>query len=80
MLLAGGNSMAIIVLEPGETFQHSHPITTYTEVIEGSVVFSMDGVRDKALAPRERVPVPANVAHTMTNVGAGLAKVGCGEH
>lgn len=71
--------MAEIVLEPGERFEHRHAHPSTTTLISGSVEFTVAG-RARVLEEGETVLVPANEQHITTNIGVGLATIGCGLH
>jgi len=68
--------MASILLEPGESFEHFHSEASYTSVVSGEVRFTSN-FESRMLAIGERVRVPANHSHTVTNVGHTNARVDC---
>lgn len=70
--------MAIITLEPGESFEHYHSHSSKSECLVGSLRASLSG-ESKILEKNLKIDVPADTAHTITNIGDTLAIFRC-EH
>ena len=68
--------MAIISLEPNESFEHYHGASSRTIHLDGEIEFAFGDTR-RRMAEGETIEVAANVTHTMTNVGTGIARVNC---
>jgi len=68
--------MAIISLEPSESFEHYHAAPSRTIHLEGDIEFDCAGTRHR-MQQGEIVEVAANTTHTITNVGTGLAHINC---
>lgn len=68
--------MAIISLEPNESFEHYHAAPSRTIHLDGEIEFECDGIR-RRLHRGEIIDVAANITHTMKNVGADIARVNC---
>lgn len=68
--------MAIIILEPGEVFQHTHDNETTTGLVEGEVEFRMDGEKIN-LSTDTKVTIPAHTPHSMVNTGNEDAVIRC---
>jgi uncharacterized cupin superfamily protein len=66
----------LMVLEPGEKFEHAHRDASITELLTGSVDLSIEGTRTRLL-PGVAVPVDAETHHTLLNVGHEPAIVKC---
>jgi quercetin dioxygenase-like cupin family protein len=69
--------MAGIVLTPGETFEHSHREPSTSTLVEGTATIMVAG-NTTMLETGKPMPVPANTAHTLENVGENRAVVQCG--
>ena len=69
--------MAIIILEPGEEFEHCHSTESTTYLIEGRIKYRSEG-KSYLLKKGQKVSTPANKWHTLENVGKTAAKFGCG--
>jgi quercetin dioxygenase-like cupin family protein len=65
-----------MLLEPGETFEHSHQGSSITTLIEGEVDLITEGVR-VSLVAGAATPLAPNVSHVLVNVGDGVATVKC---
>ena len=68
--------MAIIVLDPGESFEHWHSDDSITELHSGRVRCRFSG-KVVVLSPGEKIEIPAGVDHTLENFGSEKAYVGC---
>lgn len=68
--------MAIIILEPGEVFEHYHSEVSETDVLRGSVRCAFNG-EVLRMHPGDSVTIPADTPHTLENVGSVEAHVGC---
>ncbi|WP_339783658.1 cupin domain-containing protein [uncultured Marinobacter sp.] len=68
--------MAIIVLEPKESFEHYHSDASITFHIEGDVEVLM-GEKSLPLKSGGSINVPSKTKHTIINIGESEAKVGC---
>ena len=68
--------MAIIILEPRESFEHYHSDASKTYHVNGDVEISIKG-KKMILEKGESVEVPGNTAHTIVNLGDDEARVGC---
>lgn len=68
--------MALIVLDPGETFEHQHGGDSETTLLDGEVVLTM-GTHSAPLRAGHAVTVSASQHHSMRNTGDGTATVRC---
>jgi len=68
--------MAIIILEPGEVFKHTHDAETTTGLVEGAAELRMGGKKIN-LSPDSKVAVPAHTPHSMVNTSNADAVVKC---
>jgi len=68
--------MAIISLEPNESFEHYHGAPSRTIHLDGEIEFAFGDTR-RRMRPGETIEVAANITHTMRNVGTGPARVNC---
>jgi quercetin dioxygenase-like cupin family protein len=68
--------MAVIILEPGEIFEHTHSQNSTTDLQAGLVRCSYDDVSIE-LRPGNTVLIPAGVPHVLENIGEVPAHVGC---
>jgi mannose-6-phosphate isomerase-like protein (cupin superfamily) len=68
--------MATIVLEPEESFEHTHIEDSYTELIEGSVDLIMEDSSIR-LNVNEPILTRSGVKHRMVNLGTSPASVRC---
>jgi mannose-6-phosphate isomerase-like protein (cupin superfamily) len=68
--------MATIILQPNESFEHIHSRESQTIHMKGEVEISFNGT-SRIMRDNESVIVPANVPHTITNLGTCDAEVGC---
>ncbi|MFL6137789.1 MAG: hypothetical protein ACJ74O_08330 [Frankiaceae bacterium] len=71
--------MAVIILEPGEIFEHQHSTDSYSRLLAGDVVIATDGA-GAPLPLMERVPTRAGVSHSLTNAGTTVALIECSMH
>ena len=69
--------MAMIVLDPGEKFAHSHTIETTTELLSGEAVLKMHGKEIKLVIDKP-VTVPAHTEHIVIATGIGPTTLKCG--
>jgi len=69
--------MANIILEPKETFQHTHDHPSLTRVVSGDVQLQMNGMSFDLQGGQE-IFVPAFASHTLHNTGKIPAEVYCG--
>ena len=69
--------MAKIEIEPGERFEHMHPMVSTTTLVSGSAELLMDGATIP-LAVGVPVTIPARAAHVLINVGPVRAVLRCG--
>ena len=68
--------MAKIILEPGEVFEHFHSEPSQTVLLEGLVQMTF-GEKFVPLVLNQMVDVPAQMSHTLKNVGTKEAVVWC---
>ena len=68
--------MARIVLDPGESFVHSHPVESTSTIVRGSVQLEYSNTR-KVVAVGTTVEIPRDTPHCLTNVGHEAAEVLC---
>ena len=68
--------MAIISLEPNESFEHYHSAPSRTIHLDGEIEFEATGIH-RRLRRGEIIDVAGNTLHVITNVGTGLARVNC---
>lgn len=68
--------MAIISLEPNESFEHYHGAPSRTIHLDGEIEFAFGDTR-RRMREGETIEVAAKITHTMRNVGAGTARVNC---
>jgi len=68
--------MAIISLEPNESFEHYHDTPSRTIYLDGEIEFAFGDTR-RLMSVGETIEVAAHITHTMTNVGTGIARVNC---
>ena len=68
--------MAIISLEPGESFEHYHRGLSQTTLLEGSVTYLSEGMRFR-LARNAPITVEPNMPHTLRNDGDTIAHIAC---
>lgn len=68
--------MAIISLEPNESFEHYHGAPSRTIHLDGEIEFAFGDTR-RRMREGETIEVAANITHTMRNVGTGTARVNC---
>lgn len=68
--------MAIISLEPNESFEHYHGALSRTIHLDGEIEFAFGDTR-RLMSVGETIEVAAHITHTMTNVGTGIARVNC---
>jgi quercetin dioxygenase-like cupin family protein len=66
----------LMVLDPGEVFEHSHSDVSITVLVRGTVELAMEDTRT-LLRRGEVVTVGAATPHTLTNVGPAKALVEC---
>jgi quercetin dioxygenase-like cupin family protein len=71
-----GGSMALIQLEPGETFSHAHDVVSTTALVSGDVELTMEGQTIRLTATP--VVIQAGVTHVLRNVGTSIATIACG--
>ena len=69
-------AMARIILDPSESFEHAHTGVSFTEVIEGKVMYIAEGSQ-RELVVGERVEVPAGNSHRLVNFGDAPATLVC---
>ena len=67
----------LMLLEPGEVFEHAHAEPSTTTLVEGDVEFTVNGALC-TLVPDEDCYVPAYASHVLVNRGDGPAIVRCG--
>lgn len=67
----------MMMLGPGEEFEHSHAEESVTILAQGDVEFSFGG-RTFMLVRGERVVVPPAASHTLRNRGLTVALIECG--
>lgn len=68
--------MAIISLEPRESFEHYHAASSQTIHLDGDIEFDCAGTR-RPMLRGEIIEVAANTLHTITNVGISVARINC---
>jgi mannose-6-phosphate isomerase-like protein (cupin superfamily) len=68
--------VALIVLNPNETFEHSHEEPSGSVLLSGDAVLTVAG-HDTALTRGVAVVTPARTSHTVTNTGSTIAVVEC---
>lgn len=68
--------MAQIILEPGEVFEHFHAEVSRTQLLEGSIRFTMNQ-REVPMQTLQTVEVPAHIPHVIENTGQIPAVVLC---
>lgn len=68
--------MAVIFLEPNESFEHYHAAPSRTIHLDGDIEFECAGKR-RRMRRGEGIDVAANTKHTITNIGAGIARINC---
>lgn len=68
--------MAIITLEPGEEFPHSHPGASFSTLVDGEVELQCLG-ETVSMVRGVDVEIPDNTVHVIRNVGAMSAQVSC---
>lgn len=66
----------LMLLDPGEVFEHAHLDPSITELISGEVVLTVDGV-PAALVPGVPVWIPPHAPHMLVNNGSSVAGVKC---
>ena len=71
--------MASILLQPGETFEHSHNDTSDTVHVSGKVEFVV-GSSKHIMRSGERISTPPHIFHAITNVGSEIAQIDCIHH
>jgi mannose-6-phosphate isomerase-like protein (cupin superfamily) len=71
--------MAIIILKPGESFEHIHTSESWTTHVEGDLELLLDG-KIIQLTNYETFFIPAMVTHTVSNTGSTIAKFDCNGH
>ncbi len=71
--------MAILVLDKGERFEHSHKHISTSELLEGKVKLIM-GEDEIDMEVNKVINIPENTPHIMVNVGNGKAKIECPSH
>lgn len=71
--------MAKIILEPGETFEHSHTGSSNTKLIAGALEVEF-GNHSQRLAPGQSITVPAHTPHTLRNCAEGESVIQCEKH
>lgn len=69
--------MSEIILKPGEVFEHSHSMRSYTKLLEGEGILRLGG-SEKKLLIGEPVLIPPGVAHTLINLSNIDLRVECG--
>ncbi len=67
--------MALIVLEPGESFEHQHEVDSTSQLLEGHVRLDMNGSEQMPVGAA--ILTPAGVKHCMVNTGIIPATVRC---
>lgn len=60
--------MAKIILEPGESFEHSHTENSITVLIEGRAKYTDKSI-SKELDLSEILITPPNISHLLENIG-----------
>jgi quercetin dioxygenase-like cupin family protein len=68
--------MALIQLQPGETFSHAHDVVTTTAAVSGTVELTVGG--QTVLLTATPVVIPAGTIHVLHNIGNTVAQVACG--
>jgi quercetin dioxygenase-like cupin family protein len=68
--------MALIQLQPGETFSHAHDVISTTALVSGEVELTMEGQTVRLTTTP--VVIRAGVTHVLTNVGTSIATIACG--
>ena len=68
--------MATIIIEPGETFEHTHSRQGATILREGDVELEIDGDR-RSLQRDVPIQIRAGQHHVMRNVGNTPARIDC---
>ncbi len=68
--------MAVITLQPGESFEHYHLEKSETYYVNGEVQLTFEG-KSMLLTDGHRVIIPAKTSHTTKNIGVVVAQFGC---
>ena len=71
--------MAKIVLDVGETFEHSHRRESATKLLTGDLEVEFGG-QTHHLAPGDSITVPGETPHTLRNCAPGESVVQCDWH
>jgi quercetin dioxygenase-like cupin family protein len=67
---------AIAEFQPGTTVgRHTHPGEEAGYILEGTLVFEVDGKPAMTLGPGKTFFIPAGAVHNATNTGSGTARV-----
>ena len=68
--------MARILLEPNEIFEHTHTDRSQTIHVQGDIEMTISEVC-RRLEPKEVVDIPPGCAHSLRNIGCGVAEITC---
>jgi quercetin dioxygenase-like cupin family protein len=71
-----GGTDVLMLLDPGEVFEHAHLDPSITELISGEVELTVDGA-PMLLVPGVEVRIPADAPHVLVNKGSSVAGVKC---
>jgi quercetin dioxygenase-like cupin family protein len=69
--------MAEIILEPGETFEHSHAQASTTMLLQGQGILELDDQRHQLVAG-DKVFIRPNARHILRNTGKDVLRIECG--
>jgi mannose-6-phosphate isomerase-like protein (cupin superfamily) len=72
----GDKTMAAIILDPGEIFEHSHITASITHLRRGSIR-CRHGSESILMQVGQRLEIPGGVPHVLENTGARRAYVDC---
>uniref|UniRef100_UPI003B21A1CD cupin domain-containing protein n=1 Tax=Streptomyces antimycoticus TaxID=68175 RepID=UPI003B21A1CD len=69
----------MIILEPGEEFEHYHSGPSTSTLEKGTADIRQSG-RQQTLIVGESIITPAMTSHTLINTGTAAAAINCGNH
>ncbi|MFB6437533.1 cupin domain-containing protein [Streptomyces sp. NPDC056411] len=69
----------MIILEPGEEFEHYHSGASTSTLKEGTADIRQAG-RQQTLIIGETITTPAMTSHTLINTGTAVAAINYGNH
>jgi mannose-6-phosphate isomerase-like protein (cupin superfamily) len=68
--------MALIALQPGESFEHYHEYPSTTKLLTGELILTINN-KQELLQINKPLSVPQHTPHTVKNIGKVVATFEC---